>query len=246
MYDKDVATRSTGAIFAFDQSGNLVLKSLWEMQHRKLMHQSWERYSYTNINGLSGLPTYKKSSGKEANVNVSHFEDGDFALTSFEYNDQTGTLRAESACSTEGQDFARKTFDFDDYGNEVLSDDAAGLRKFTVYEEFSHTYAVCISEEAESVSHSTLSAFDDFTGLVIATRDSEGLLSCFRLDAFRRCLESRTISVDLDVNGETASQFLNYDSVTVHHDFKQILASTQVSPHRSLAFGRHTTPSGLN
>jgi YD repeat-containing protein len=226
-----------------DSDGNTLQKRQFELQNGQLVHQSWERFTYTTINGMAGLQTSKKWTALEKNVDQSRYQEGDFSLALFRYDSEAGTLKETLEWSSDVKAFAITKSDFDAYGNEVSVLDPSGLKITTTYDKEHHTLPIQAVHEADGISHSQFSAYDGLSGLRVAHRDTKGLLTCFAYDAFGRCIQSKQTNVDVPGTHQTALEFLGSTSSVCHGTLATELTRTSLNPQRSMRFERVTTSS---
>ncbi|PPJ58803.1 hypothetical protein CBER1_08238 [Cercospora berteroae] len=244
MIDSGSSVRSNATQYAYDDMGNMVLRSLWETQRDQLMFQSWKRCSYTAIDGVTNVLVAEKLSSKESNTDLSKFEEGDCSLTRYENDTARAILKAVSEWSTDTGAFSTRRITFDEYGKEVLSVDAAGLRRVTTYDNVFHTFPIKVLEEGDGIQHVELTAFDDASGLEVARQEPDGMLTCYRLDAFGRVRESRAKAALQGSDQIAAQQFLTFESVTADASLMSILSQCQLDPHRNIDFEMQDSPSG--
>ncbi|KAK5988192.1 tRNA nuclease WapA-like protein [Cladobotryum mycophilum] len=246
MLDDGVVARSNVTSYEYDEHGNIILQSSLEIQGGSPMHQSWQRCTYTTINGITGLMTSKKLSSKQDNVNMLTYEEGDGSLTMFEYNPTRATLMAILEWSSDVASFSVKEFEFDDYGNEIRSVDAAGLETLTTYDDLFKNCPVKVTQKGPGVLSTEYTAFDEASGMEVAKLEENGLLACYRLDGFGRAFETRLKSKDQNANGSAvaANEFFSDRSFVVDQTFAKILAGSFLDPYRSLSFERLAGTSG--
>ncbi|KAG8355393.1 hypothetical protein FVEN_g6875 [Fusarium venenatum] len=245
MLDQGSVVRTTGREIIPDSHGNTLQKRDFEVQNGRLVHESWERSTYTKINGMAGLQTSRKWTSKRGNVDQSKFEDGDFSFSLFDYDSTTGNLVTTREWSSDVSTFATISIEFDGYGNEISKLDASGLKTTTVYDAKHQTFPIRVAYEGTGVSHSMLSVYDEISGLQIAQRATNGLLTCRAYDAFGRSVQSKVGSVDSAGTQQSALEFLGSTSFICHEDIITHLERVHLDPHTSLSFDRVVAKSGL-
>ncbi|GIZ44529.1 hypothetical protein CKM354_000772500 [Cercospora kikuchii] len=243
MIDSGSTVRSNATQYAYDDLGNMVLRSLWETQRNRLMFQSWKRCSYMTIDGVTNVLVAEKLSSKESNTDMSKFEEGDCSLVKYENETARAILKAVSEWSTDIGAFSTKQITFDEYGKEVSSVDASGLRRITTYDDLFHTFPIKILEEGNGVQNVELTAFDGASGIEVARQDRDGMLTCYRLDSFGRVRESRAKATSQGSSQVAAQRFLSFQSAAMDASLKAILSGCNLDPHRSIDFERVQSPS---
>ena len=242
MLDDGIVSRTIGTHYVTDAQGNFVQKRYFELQGGVIIHQSWERCTYTSINGISGLQTSTKCTSRESNVDLATYEDGDTSLTLYRYDSQRGTLHEILEWSSDVGAFSSQQFEFDAYGNEVLSITETGLKIMTMYDEEFQTFPIHVIEQGGGINQLRLGAYDKLTGQEVARKDANGLLTCFSYDAFGRCVESKKRSTTSG-GSQQASDFLGSSASLLHRSFREQLSNCQLHPHKHLSFEQTTTSS---
>lgn len=244
MWEDNVVARSNATTFECDEYGNVVAQSSSETVRDQLVSSSWQRCTYTAINGIKGLLTSKKISSKQDNTDMSKFEGGDASLSLFEYSPETATLKSISEWSTDVNDFAVKTFTFDGQGNEIQTIDAAGLKTTTTYDDFFKSFLVKTTTEGPGISTLNLAAFDEASGQESARLGEDGSLKCYRIDPFGRIIETRLRSSGQGGSRVTTTDFFVNRPHVADASFSTMLSGLHLDPFRELTFERHKTASG--
>lgn len=238
MLDGDNVDRSNRTFYEYDVHGSIITQASKELQHDKVVSQSWKRFTYTEINGITGLITSKKLSSAEVNTDMKLYQDGDASLILYEYDPIKATLRSMSEWSTDVGSFAVKTFVFNEYGNEVESTDAVGLKKTTTYDDDFKSFPVKVSETGQGVSSTQMSAFDEASGKEVARLEENGLLTCYRMDKFGRIFETRQKGTNKTDRSMTAADFFASRPFLADSSLSTILAGCHLDPYRELKFER--------
>jgi RHS repeat-associated protein len=244
MLEGSAVLRSYGTTYAFDADGNVLLERSWNSSGKNL----WTRYSYTKFQDRVALTTGKKVSSKEQNIVMTQFQEGDHCLTLVDYDMATGKMKTLSEWSTDLQTFAKSTFEFDSFGNQIWSIDALGLETKTIFDEIFHIYPVKLTETGPGISNVRMSAYDMLTGLEVARQEADGSLTCSQYDNFNRCRSTRKPASEGESSKAAlpASTFLGPGKLLLSNDFAQKIPSVQVVPYRSLEFERAKSDSGNN
>ncbi|KAF7553833.1 hypothetical protein G7Z17_g3349 [Cylindrodendrum hubeiense] len=244
MWEGDVVARSNASSYTYDEDGNVTSQSSSETVRDQLTFQSWQKCTYTTINGITGLLTSKKISSKQQNANMLAFEDGDASLSLFEYDSTTAILKSSSEWSTDVGTFAVKTFKFDRHGNEIENVDAAGLKTTTTYDDLFKSFPVKVTAEGPGIATVHLAAFDEASGQETAKLAGDGSLTCYRIDQFGRILETRLRSSGQGGGAITATDFFVNRPHVTDASFAAILAGCRLDPYRELKFERQKDASG--
>lgn len=246
MLDANVVARSNGVHFQYDDHGNIILRSTFESQLDKIMFQSYNRCQYTTIDGVTSVLVSTKLSSKEANLDMAKFEDGDCSLTIYENDSSRATLKGISEWSTDVGAFIKKTVRFNQCGKEIEAISAAGLKRTTTYDSVFQSFPVKITEEGVGVSSTQFTAFDEMSGLEVATREISGAIHCFALDPFGRTYETRTGAATQGMETIGAKEFLKKRNFIADPAFLAVLEKTYLNPQREIQFFREKTDAGLS
>ncbi|KAF5566667.1 virulence plasmid b [Fusarium phyllophilum] len=245
MWEGDSVARRSTSTYAYDHYGNVTTQLSSESVQDQLALQTWQRCTYTTINGITGLITSKKISSKEGNTDMANFESGDASLILFEYDSSRAVLSKISEWSSDIGGFSVKNFAFDPYGNEIVTVDAAGLKTTTTYDAVFNSFPVKVEYEGPGTFSVHLAAFDEASGQEVAKLEQDGALSAYRIDQFGRAVETRLRSTSQDATRETSSDFFAATSFVSDISLSTILATTHLDPYRSLSFERRRLASGL-
>ena len=244
MLDDGKVVRSNATQYKYDQNGNMVLQSPSETQLGKLMYQSWKRCSYTTIDGVSNVLTCEKVSGSEKNVDMTKFEPGDCSLTLYENDTTRAIIKSTSEWSTDTGSFTKKLFEFNEFGKEIRSLDAAGLERTIFYDNVFKSFPVRIVEKAPNIEWTELAAFDSASGLEVARREHNGLLTCYGIDGFGRICETRAKASEQSKTTVSATKFLATRTFVSDPALSTLLSTAYLDPQRSVSFERQKSPSG--
>ena len=162
----------------------------------------------------------------------------------YENEESRAVPRSISTWSTDVQDFSKKTFRFDEYGRESQSTDAAGLQISTTYDTVFQTHVVKVAEQGPGVSTTELTAFDVQSGQEAARLETNGLLTCYRLDGFGRTLETRTRSTTEDQSTIKATDVFARSPYVAESGLVALLGRSHLLPRRKITFERQTSPGG--
>lgn len=256
MLENGQVVRSNGTDYHYDEHGNMVLRSPWELQGNKEVFRSFERCSYITMDDLTGVLTASKLSTREANVDLSKFEPGDCTLKLYNNEMQTlndplrqtnwtkSVLTEMLEWSTELSDFSKTSFKFSPYGQIVEVIDPAGLTRTTTYDDVFHTFAVKITYKGLGVDLVELAAFDLATGVEVVKKDRKGRLLYHQVDGFGRVREIRSATDMYDSGMISSEEFLKGRPFVGDAALKQMLAGTQLSPQQTVDYERETSPNG--
>ncbi|KAH7120714.1 hypothetical protein EDB81DRAFT_914500 [Dactylonectria macrodidyma] len=244
MLEEGVVVRSNATVYTYDVDGNITSQSSSETVRGQLKFQSWQKCTYTTINGINGLMTSKKISSKAQNANMSEFEEGDASLSLFAYNSPKATLKTSSEWSTDANSFAVKSFTYDGHGNEIETVDAAGLITTTTYDARFKSFPVKVTADGPGISTVHLAAYDEASGQETAKLGGDGSLTCYRLDQFGRIIEARLRSSGQGGSAMTATDFFINRPYITDTNFSTILASCNLDPYRELKFDRQKDTAG--
>ena len=236
------AVRSYGNLFSYDSAGNVVEEETWNENGTKY----WTRYSYLMFDDKIPLPTCKKISTKVENIDMNTFEQGDLGLKIAEFDDQTGVLKQISEWSSSESEFARTTYQFDQYGNEIETTNALGLKTATTMDAAFHCFPITVTESGPSVSLVTQAIFDGKSGVQIAKVENTGALTYFEMDSFGRIasVRKKVSSVDSSTHGSVIDSIATDNSVLGSSDALQQVAKTALLPHQDLSLKFVQSPSG--
>ncbi|KAF7555925.1 hypothetical protein G7Z17_g1848 [Cylindrodendrum hubeiense] len=241
MFDLETVGRTIGKDFDTDSSGNIIRKREFETHGGHMIHQSWELYTYTTLNGMSGLPTSKKWTSREGNLDQSKYEEGDFSFVTYTYDSKTGTLEEAREWSSDVNSFATTKTKFDDCGNEISCQVPSGLLTTTTYDNEYQTLPIKVVQKGHGVFHVQLSAYDKVTGLPVAHRDANGLLTCVNYDAFGRSTQSKGKSVESSEFSQPALEFLGPSASLLDDDLATELTGSLLDPQKDLRYEKVTT-----
>ncbi|KAF4457113.1 putative virulence plasmid b protein [Fusarium austroafricanum] len=244
MLDEGLVSRSNINQYSYDEFGNVTSRRYFEKVHGTLTHESWQRFAYTSINGITGLLTHRKVSSSAANSNMSRFEQGDASLVVYKYDETSANLVSESEWSTDVDSLATKTFTFDLHGNEVKTVDAAGLQISTTYDDKFKFFPVKMETTGPGISSVQLTAFDEASGLPTAKMEEAGSLECCRLDPFGRILEARLQCVETTEGAVSAQGFLSQTLVVGDSALLALLPRCHLSPYRLMKSERQKSAAG--
>ncbi|SCV36475.1 uncharacterized protein FFB14_06119 [Fusarium fujikuroi] len=237
-------TRSIGTQYTKDKEGNVLERRDFEVQHGQLVNQSWIRFAYTTINGISGLQTCNKFTSNESNTDLTKYEEGDLSFTLYEYDAQRGLLLKASEWSTDTDSFSSAQYAYDEYGNEISSVEASGLTISTTYDSTFQTFPIQVAQTGKGFSHTRYTAYDELTGLKAVSRDEKGLISCFSYDAFGRCIASKLRNVDGQASPQSATDFLGNRPLLMDTVLLNELKDCMLDPSNSLQFQQMSSSSG--
>ncbi|KAF4958874.1 hypothetical protein FGADI_2076 [Fusarium gaditjirri] len=244
MLDEGLVSRSNINEYSYDNFGNVTSRHYFEKVHGNLTHESWQRFAYTSINGITGLLTGWKVTSSAANCNMSLFEQGDASLMVYKYDETSANLVSESEWSTDVNAFAAKTFTFDLHGNEIETVDAAGLQISTTYDDKFKFFPTKVESTGLGISSVHLTAFDEASGLPVAKIEEAGSLECCRLDPFGRIIEAR-LQCSGTTDGAISSQdFLGQALVVGDSVLLALLHKCRLSPFRLIQTQRQKSAAG--
>ncbi|KAF5569299.1 virulence plasmid b [Fusarium phyllophilum] len=244
MLDEGLVSRSNINEYSYDEFGNVTSRHYFEKVHGNLTHDSWQRFGYTSINGITGLLTSRKVSSSAANCNMSRFEQGDTSFMVYAYEEASANLVSESEWSTDVDAFASKMFAFDPHGNEVKTVDAAGLQISTTYDDNFNSFPVKIETAGPGISSVQLTAFNEASGLPTAKMEEAGSLECCRLDPFGRILEARLQCSETTQGTVTSQGFLGQAPVVCDSTLLALLDKCHLSPFRLMQTQRQKGEAG--
>ncbi|KAK3990761.1 hypothetical protein QBC44DRAFT_288339 [Cladorrhinum sp. PSN332] len=235
------AARSYGTRYAYDAEGNAVEEEAWSSSGMAC----WTRYAYRMLDERIPLPVSKKITANQENRDFNAFEQGDLSLTVADFDEHTGVMKQLSEWSSSNRDFARTSYAFDEYGNEVETVNALGLRTRTTWDDTFHTYPVAVSESGPGVSIVSQAAFDAKSGVQVAKLEATGALTCFAVDDFGRITSVKKAGVGDGTTHPSGTEFFSVSESTVaSQELLQKLTDTQLSPHQDLVLSFCTGPSG--
>jgi RHS repeat-associated protein len=244
MLDEGLVSRSNINEYSYDEFGNVTSRHSFEKVHGRLTHEAWQRFTYTSINGITGLLTSQKVSSSAANCNMSSFEQGDASFRVYKYEDTSANLLSESEWSTDVNAFATKIFKFDPHGNEVMTVDAAGLETSTTYDDKFKLFPIKMEIAGPGISSVRLTAFDEASGLPTAKMEETGSLECCRLDPFGRILETRLQCSETTEGALPTQGFLGQGPVVGDSTLLALLHNCHLSPFRAMQTQRQTSAAG--
>lgn len=244
MMDGDKMARINTIAYAYDEDGNMILRSPSEIQNGQEMYRFWDRCTYTAIDGVRNVLIARKTSSKGTNLDMTRFETGDTLLRLFENETSRAALKSVSTWSTDVQMFVKRTCTIDAYGREVDSIDSAGLRRSTTYDGTFQTFPTKITERGDGILTTQLTAYDVNTGLELARLATDGLFTCYQIDTFGRTLATR---IRAPVQGESTilgDQFLAKNPYVADAELTNLLGRTHFSPQRKISFERILSANG--
>ncbi|EOO01869.1 putative virulence plasmid b protein [Phaeoacremonium minimum UCRPA7] len=226
--------------FTTDENGNVTTKYSSDIQSGITVFESWERCTYVTIKGITGLLTGKKLSSKEANQDVSKFEDGDATLTQYTYSTDTALLQTVLRWSSDVGKFLVTTFEFDTYGNETSMSDPAGLKTTTTYDSMFNNLPIKQIEVGEGVFTTQFVAYDQASGKVVAKLETNGRLVCSRVDGFGRNVETRMKSIAPGKLTVTGKDFFSQKPFLAFSTFADQLSSADclLDPFQEYSYNR--------
>ncbi|KAJ5203826.1 uncharacterized protein N7498_004705 [Penicillium cinerascens] len=236
--DNGLPARSFSRTFEYDAQGNVALECSKELDE----HTLWTRYEYTTVGSSSGLPTSKKMSTKELNVNMSSFEKGDLRLSLFEYHSEHGTVSTAREWLSDHACFAEQHFEYDIYGNEIFNKTTSGLEVRTEYDAMFQCYPVKIRETGPGIDHVRLSGYDARFGHEVACRETKGALKISEYDESGRLLRSGN-SEDESNCQNSAQELLPATHFIAESELTTLLSSARICSNKSLQYDRLETPS---
>ncbi|KAF5965870.1 virulence plasmid b [Fusarium coicis] len=242
--DGTEVTRSLGTQYTKDKEGNVLERRDFEVQHGQLVNQSWNRYAYTTINGISGLQTCNKFTSNESNTDLTKYEEGDFSFTLCEFDPQRGLLLKVSEWSTDTDSFCTSQYVYDEYGNQISSVEASGLTVSTTYDSTFQTLPIQVTQTGTGFSHTRYIAYNVLTGLKVVSRYEKGLISCFSYDAFGRCVASKLRNTDSQASPQSATDFLGNGDLLMNTALLNELKDCMLDPSNSLQFQQISSSSG--
>ncbi|KAF5983335.1 putative virulence plasmid b protein [Fusarium bulbicola] len=245
MLDEGAVNRSNVNQYSHDEFGSVTSRHSFEKVHGRLTHESWQRFTYISINGVTGLLTGRKVTSSGTNTNMSKFEPGDASLMEYKYDETNGNLVSESEWSTDVNAFATKTFALDPYGNEAKTTNAAGLCISTTYDDTFRHLPIKVEAIGPGVSIVQFTAFDQASGLPTAKMEGVGSLECCKLDGFGRALEVRVQSDDETAGTSLAEGFLDTQSIAGDSMLMALLPNCNLAPYRQMRTERHKSLTGL-
>ncbi|KAL7894003.1 hypothetical protein HDV64DRAFT_261296 [Trichoderma sp. TUCIM 5745] len=228
--------------YEFDKYGNIVLQTVSEFNLGRLAHRSWEKFTYTVIKGITSLMTSKKLTSKESNTAPTVYEEGDTALTLFEFDSQTAILRTVSEWRSDLGKFAVCSFEHDLFGNQVGLVDAAGLRTDITFDSLFHAYPVKMTQTGHGgVSLCEMAAFDQASGEQVVGLSPSGALICTRRDPLGRTLETwcRSATTGEQAEGSIpASDFSKSMAIVTDEALSSLLSQCRLEPQRQVSYLR--------
>ncbi|KAK0385313.1 hypothetical protein NLU13_7789 [Sarocladium strictum] len=238
------AAGTTGRVqkttFTVDENSNVTAKNYLETQNGVPLFQSWERCTYVTVKGITGLLATKKITGVEANQDATKFEAGDVSFTKYTYDDNTGNMLSESDWFDAQGAFLVTSYTFDGYGNEATSIDPAGLKTETTYDPVFNNLVIKRAESAGSLSITEFMAYDKASGQAVAHLESNGRLTCVKVDGFRRKVETRLQSISPGSQSVPANSFLDLATSVASTSFQNMLgsSSTVLDPYEQYSYNR--------
>lgn len=249
--------RSNGTDYAYDEFGNMILRSPWEIQRTKELSRMFERSAYTTADNLTGVMTAFKVSANVNNTDMTKFEPGDCTMTLYKNELQSfenpapgvrtikNVVTEVSEWSSDVADFVRSKLKFNQYGKLVETINAAGLTETTIYDDIFHTFAVKTTSEGTGLKLLELAAFDIATGMEVARKSRDGRLLCHQLDAFGRICDTRVAApASTGSDAILGSDFMVAGSFVGDTALVQSFDKIQLYPHQRLAFEREKSAGG--
>lgn len=244
MLVADSVVRSNGAEQTFDTFGNVTSLRNYETQYGSVVHEVYTHCSYTTIDGVSNVMTGKKVTTNAINKDMT-FRPGDVSLIVYVNDEKRAVLRASLEWSTDANDFARKEIEFNAFGKETRTISAAGLEVVTTYDEKFKTYPVKVVQSGPGISITELTAFHAYSGIEVAHKGSNGLLTCYSVDPFGRVLESRASSPLSTSGTKPGVDFLQGTPFIGDAALVSAISSISLVPQRSIDFSCSKTSEGL-
>ncbi|KAK7699633.1 hypothetical protein SLS64_011587 [Diaporthe eres] len=244
ILDKVETAGPTGRVqttdFTVDDNSNITTKHYQETQAGATVFESWERCTYETVQGFTGLLKTKKLTGSKDNQDATKFEAGDVSFTEYAYDQNTGNMVSESDWFDTMGKFLVTTYEFDQYGNEKMSLDPAGLKTETIYDPTFHNLVLERTETAKNINITELMAYDQASGEVVAHLESNGRLTCTKLDGFGRKLETRLESINSGAKSQPAKDFLSQTSFVSTAEFEGLLnrKDTLLDPNEQYSYNR--------
>ncbi|KAF5975607.1 virulence plasmid b [Fusarium coicis] len=229
-----------------DDDGNVLVNHYQEQQNSLTVFQSWQRCTYKPVKNIKTLMATRKITGVETNLDASKYEIGDVGFTQYAYDDNTGNMLSESDWFQEGGEYLVTSYVFDSYGNETKSVDPAGLTTTTTYDPTFNNLAIQRVESAKNISISEFMAYDQASGQMVAHLESNGRLTCTKVDGFGRKIESRLQTVSSGSASVTAQSFLSMMKYTSVPSFTTTLNSekTLLDPYEQYSYNVFTSNGG--
>ncbi|KAL4723827.1 hypothetical protein ACLX1H_009471 [Fusarium chlamydosporum] len=244
MLDAGEPSRCDTTEYVYDEYGNVTTRHSYETVHGALQHESWHRFTYTTINGITGLMTSRKISSNMTESNSIAFEKGDASLLLCKYDEQSARPVSEKEWNTDVGAFATKKLVFDSHGNEIETVDSAGLRVSTTYDKTFCQFPIKVETIGSGVSAVELRIYDEFTGHPVAKMEEPGSMECRTLDLFGRPLETRLQCPEMSFSTHLASEIFTAKPLIGDEGLLASMHNYHLAPYGQIEYPLHKGPSG--